>query len=222
MTSRMAMTSASCELTMSSGMNGRTPRCTLSLISSFSGLPPGSSLFHGWWPQIKRKKICPMEKMSTFSVRCCSLLASSGDLHCGFGYCVGKPHGSSDVVFHLRMMPMLKSFNLSVPPTLTTLAGLMSRCTKVGFSSPSMPCTSASPCAISRAILSRSNGTFLALSANCPTLAPSANSVMTECPQKPKMSITWSDDVRRSMATASTRSCSKCASSKLCMYLSHE
>mmetsp|Transcript_13944 Transcript_13944/g.39673 ORF Transcript_13944/g.39673 Transcript_13944/m.39673 type:complete len:218 (-) Transcript_13944:2168-2821(-) len=216
MTSRMAFTSGSVVVRISSGMKGRTPFWTFSLTTSLGGLPPGSNLFHGSWPHINRKKIWPIEKMSTFSVRFCSLRASSGDRHWGLGYCAGKPHGSFDVVFQRRMIPMLKSLSLRVPPMLTTFAGLISRWTNVALPSPSMPWTSANPLAMSRAMRNRSNGFLLALSASCPTREPSANSVMTEWPQKPKMSITCGEDVSRSIATASTRSCSKCASSKLC------
>ena len=63
--------------------------------------------------------MCPNENTSIFSVRFISPLASSGDRHCGLGYFVGIPHAELDVVFQRRRTPMLKSFNLSVPPMLT-------------------------------------------------------------------------------------------------------
>ena len=131
----------------------------------------------------------------------------------GLGYWAGNPHGSFDVVFHFRIIPMLKSLSFNVPPMLTTFAGLTSKWTNVALPSPSMPWTSASPWAISLAILRRANGLLRALSASSPTLDPSANSVKTECPQNPKRLMTCWDEVNRSIATASTRLCSKKSSS---------
>lgn len=81
-------------------------------IYLFSGPAILLEFFQGLCQQMRWKKMWPIEKTSTFSVKCCELDYFSGERHWVFVYWAGKPHWVWEVVFHLRRMPIPYSWVL--------------------------------------------------------------------------------------------------------------